>query len=130
LEQAEKRLKVAAAQASSPAEHKAVAREALAIADKAILDSQGEVAKRLVTLALTAARTAKLDEETKQATLLLIELAQPLTDAVKAKARQRLSERGDAGPAAAVPNTDGGSVKSQTPSSKSQTNPKHQIQNS
>jgi hypothetical protein len=94
LEQAETRLTAATVQASSPAEHQAAAQEALTVADKAILDSQAEHAKRLVTLALSAARQAESPELEKQATLLLVELAQPITDATKDKARQRLSERG------------------------------------
>jgi hypothetical protein len=94
LEQAEERLKTAAAQASSPAEHEAVTQETLTIADKAIVDSQGERAKRLAALALAVARKSESADLVKQATLLCGELAQPLTDAVKDKARQRLSERG------------------------------------
>ena len=92
-EQAETRLQAATEQASSPAEHKEVAEEIFTAVDRAILDSQAELAKRLVALALTSARKAASPELEKRATLLLVELAQPITDAAKDKARQRLSER-------------------------------------
>jgi hypothetical protein len=94
LEQAAERLKIDAEQAASPAQHEAVARKTLALADQAILDSRVDLAKRLAGLALAAARKSPSADLVKQATLLCGELEQPLTDAVKEKARQRLSERG------------------------------------
>jgi len=93
LEQADKRLHAAAEQASSSAEHQAVAQELLSLADKAILDSQIELAKRVIERALAAARKSESDDLVKQATLLWGELEQPLTDEMKERARQRLGER-------------------------------------
>jgi len=93
LEQADKRLQAAAEQASSSAEQQAVGQELLSLADKAILDSQIELAKRVVERALAAARKSESDDLVKQATLVWSELEQPLTDEVKARARQRLRER-------------------------------------
>ncbi len=93
LEQADKRLQAAAEQASSSAEHQAVGQELLSLADNAILDSQIELAKRIIERALAAARKSESDDLVKQVTSLWIELEQPLTDEVKQKARQRLRER-------------------------------------
>jgi len=93
LEQADRRLQQAVEQASSSAEHQAVAQELLSLADKAILDSQTELAKQVVERALAAARKSESDGLVKQATLLWGELEQPLTDEVKERARQRLGER-------------------------------------
>lgn len=92
LEQADRRLQAAAEQASSSAERQAVAQELLSLADKAILDSQTELAKRVVERALAAARKSESDDLVKQATLLWGELEQPLTDEVKERARERLGE--------------------------------------
>jgi len=93
VEQAEKRLQAAAQQASSSAEHQAVAQELLSLVDKAILDSQTELAKRVVERALAAARKSESEDLVKQITLLWSELEQPLTDKVKERARQRLGQR-------------------------------------
>jgi hypothetical protein len=65
----------------------------LCLADKAILDSQIELAKRVIERALAAVRKSESDDLVKQATLVWSELEQPLTDEVKARARQRLRER-------------------------------------
>ena len=101
LERADKRLQAAAEQASSSAEQQAVGQELLSLADKAILDSQIELAKRIVERALAAARKSESDDLVKQVTSLWIELEQPLTDEVKERARQRLGER-DISPSAAA----------------------------
>ena len=93
LEQADKRLQAAAEQASSSAEQQAVAQEFLSLANKAILDSQIELAKRVIERALAAARKSESDDLVKQATLVWSELEQPFTDEVKERARQRLRER-------------------------------------
>jgi len=93
LEQLDRRLQAAAEQASSSLERQAVAQELLSLADKAILDSQTELAKRVVERALAAARKSESDDLVKQATLLWGELEQPLADEVKERARQRLGER-------------------------------------
>jgi len=95
LEQAEQRLNADVVQASTPAAQQAVAREALMIADKAILATQAELAKRLAVLALKGARKSNSDGD---ATLLMNELSQPISDALRDKARQRLGQPG--GPAA------------------------------
>jgi hypothetical protein len=83
----------AAEQASSPAELRVVVHQALDGVDRAILDSQAEVAQRLATLALRAARKGNFDAEAREATLLLIELDEPLTDVARTRARQRLTAR-------------------------------------
>lgn len=93
LEQAGRRLQAAAEQASSAAEHQAVAQDLLSLVDKAILDSQTELAKRIVERALSAARKSESEDLVKQITLLWSELEQPLTDEVKERARQRLGEQ-------------------------------------
>jgi len=74
LEQADKRLQAAAEQASSSAEQQAVAQELLSLADKAILDSQIELAKRVIERALAAARKSESDDLVKHATLVWSEL--------------------------------------------------------
>ena len=90
LDQAEQRLKAAAGRAATPDEHQAVARESLVLVDKAIVDSQVELAKRVAQLALAAARKSESEDLERQATLLWTELALPLTDEGKERARQRL----------------------------------------
>ncbi len=97
LEQADKRLQAAAEQASSSTEHQAVAQELLSLADRAILDSQIELAKRVIERALAAARKSESDDLVKQATLVWSELEQPLTDEVKERARQRLRRKNETG---------------------------------
>ena len=92
LERIEERLKADAGKASSVAEHQVVAQQSLALAFRVILDSQPELAKRLTTLALTAARKANAEDVKKEATLLLVELDQPISDRLKEKARQFLSK--------------------------------------
>jgi hypothetical protein len=83
LEQADKRLQAAAEQASSSAEHQAVGQELLSLADKAILDSEIELAKRIVERALAAARKSESDALVKQATLMWSELEQLRKSGVK-----------------------------------------------
>jgi hypothetical protein len=97
LEQAEQRLNADVAQAATAAAQQAVAREALMLADKAILASQAELAKRLSVLALKGARKSNSDDLVNDATLLMNELSQPISDALRDKARQRLGQpRGSA----------------------------------
>ena len=74
------------------------------MAFRAILDSQVELAKRLTTLALTAARKADAEDVKKEATLLLVALEQPISDRLREKARQFLSKGASTAPDAAVPN--------------------------
>ncbi len=74
LEQAEQRLKVAAERASSPAEHRAVAEESLALAKRAVSNSQRELGRRVAERALAAARQSESGELVRQATLLWSEL--------------------------------------------------------
>jgi hypothetical protein len=92
LEQAEQRLNADVAQASTAAAQQAVAREALVLADKAILGSQAELAMRLAVLALKGARKSKSTDLINDATLLMGELGQPISDTLKDKAKQRLSQ--------------------------------------
>lgn len=92
LEQAEQRLNADLAQASATAA-RAIAQDALVLADKAILASQAELAKRLALLALKGARKSNLGDLVSDATLLMSELDQPISDALKDKARQRLSKQ-------------------------------------
>ena len=56
-------------------------------ADKAILDSQAELARRLAVLALKAARESNSDDLVTDATLLMSELGQRISDALKDKAK-------------------------------------------
>jgi hypothetical protein len=93
LEQAEQRLNADVVQASTATAQQAVAREALMLADKAILASQAELAKRLSVLALKGARKSNSDDLVNDATLLMNELSQPISDALRDKARQRLGQQ-------------------------------------
>lgn len=103
LEQAVERLRADAARALSIAEHQAVAGEALTMAYHAILESKAELARQLTTLALTAARKSNAADAKRQATLLLVELDQPISDVLKAHARKSLSKGALETPDAAVP---------------------------
>ena len=93
LEQAERRLNAGLAQASTAAERQRIGQETLKFADKAILDSQAELAKRLAVLALRAARESKSADLVGDATMRMIELDEGISDALKDKARQRLDQR-------------------------------------
>ena len=93
LEQAEQRLNADLVQASTAAAQQAIARETLMLADKAILASQAELAKRLAVLALKGARKSNSDDLVSDATLLMNELSQPISDALRDKARQRLGQQ-------------------------------------
>jgi len=93
LEQAEQRLNADMVQAATAAAQQAVAREALMLADKAILASQAELAKRLSVLALKGARKSNSDDLVNDATLLMSQLSQPISDELSAKARQRLGQQ-------------------------------------
>jgi hypothetical protein len=92
LEQAEERLQADAARDSSATAQRAVAHDALSTALRAVIDSRADSAQRLTVLALTASRKAKAAELSSIATLLLIELDQPISDPLKDKARQWLSD--------------------------------------
>ena len=98
LEEAERRLTAAAEQTSSRADYQTVVHEVLALADRAIVDLQKDVAKRLATLALKAARRGELHDGAREATLLLIDLDDPIDDAARQGARQRLIERSGQAP--------------------------------
>ncbi len=93
LEQAEQRLDADVVQASTATAQQAVAREALMLADKAILASQPELAKRLALLALKGARKSNSGDLVNDATLLMSELEQPISDVLRDKARQRLGQQ-------------------------------------
>jgi hypothetical protein len=92
LEQAEQRLNAEAAQASTVETQQLKAREVLKLADQAIVDSKAELAKRLAVLALKLARKSSSAGLVDEATMRMIELAQPVTDALKDKAKQRLDK--------------------------------------
>jgi hypothetical protein len=92
LEQAEQRLIAEAAQASTVETQQAKAREVLKVADQAIVDAKAELAKRLAVLALRLARKSNSAGLVDEATMRMIELAQPVTDALRDKARQRLDK--------------------------------------
>ena len=91
IEQAAARLKAGLAGAKTPDDLKGIAADALTVLDRAIADSNEDVAKKLAAMALTAARKSDDFELTKQATLRFAELQSPLSDAMKEKARQRLN---------------------------------------
>jgi hypothetical protein len=93
LEQAEERLKAVAAEASNVESQREKAREALKLADRAIANSKADLAKRLALLALKLARKSNSDDLVNDATLRIGELDEPLTDALRDKARQRTEER-------------------------------------
>ncbi|MCL4207552.1 MAG: hypothetical protein KJ000_34135 [Pirellulaceae bacterium] len=87
MEQADKRLQADAEQASSSPEHQTVAQELLSLADKAILDSEIELAKRIVERALAAARKSESDALVKQATLLWSELERDISPSAAGQAK-------------------------------------------
>ncbi len=88
-EQAEQRLNAELERASTAAERQRIGREALMFADKAILDSQAELASRLARLALRAARDSESPDLVTDATLLMSELATGISDGLRDKAKQR-----------------------------------------
>jgi hypothetical protein len=92
-EQAEQRLKAELTQASTAEERRRIGQEALMFADKAILDSQAELAGRLAVLALRAARDSSSPRLVTDATVLMSELATGISDALKDKAKQRLEKK-------------------------------------
>ncbi len=69
------------------------AQEALKLADQAMIDSRADVAKRLAVLALKLARKSKSADLVDDATMRMLELDQPITDALIEKAKQRLSRQ-------------------------------------
>jgi len=92
-EQAEQRLNAELKRASTPAERGRIGQEALMFADKAILDSQAELASRLAVLALRAARDSESPGLVTDATVLMSELATGISDGLRDKAKQRLDKR-------------------------------------
>lgn len=92
LQQAEERLNADAARASSAAAQQTLAQQALSLADQAVLDSQSDAAKRLAALAFAAARKSESPDLIGQATLLMVDLKQPISEPMKDRARQRLSQ--------------------------------------
>jgi hypothetical protein len=97
LPQAEERLNAEAALASSAAAHATISQQAWSLANQALLDSQADAAQRLATLAFAAARKSGSPDLVGQATLLLIDLKPPISDPVKDRARQALSQSQAAG---------------------------------
>ncbi|MCU0874749.1 MAG: hypothetical protein MUE50_20655, partial [Pirellulaceae bacterium] len=97
LPQAEERLNAEATLASSAAAHSTVSQQAWSLANQALLDSQADAAQRLATLALAAARKSGSPDLLGQATLLLIDLKPPISEAAKDRARQALSQSRGAG---------------------------------
>jgi hypothetical protein len=92
LEQAEQRLIFASAGALSDSAREEFVREALAVTDRAIVDSQAELARRLAELALKVARASNSPELIQRVTLRLIEVRGPMTETLKNQARKRLDQ--------------------------------------
>ncbi len=92
LEQAEQRLRFEAAGVSTDSARERFVEEVLTVTDRAIVDSQAELARRLAELALKVARGSDSPELIQRVTLRLIEVRGPMTEALKHQARQRLDQ--------------------------------------
>ncbi len=93
LEQAEQRLNFEAAGSLTDSAREEFVREVLTVTDRAIIDSQAELARRLVELALKVARGSSSSPELIQrVTLRLIEVRGPMTETLRQEARQRLDQ--------------------------------------
>ncbi len=90
LEHAEQRLNLEAAGVLTDSARETFVQEALAIRDRAIIDSRDEVAQRLAELALKVARGSDSAELIQRVTLRLSEVRGATTETLKQKARQRL----------------------------------------
>lgn len=93
LEQAAQRLETELAHASDTVQQRRIAQDALALADRAIVGSQLELATRMAKLGLRAARPAQATELVNEATLRIIRLAAGISDDLKEQAKQRLREQ-------------------------------------
>ena len=92
LEQAEQRLILEAARASTDSAREKFVREVLTVTDRAIVDSRAELARRLTDLALKVARGSDSPKLIQSVTLRLIEVRGPPTETLKQEARQRLDQ--------------------------------------
>ena len=107
LSQEEEELKAASAAVKTPEDYQAVAEKGLALADRAIVEGNVDMARTAVRQSLSAARKADDTELAKRTTLLLIQLQKPLSDALKDEARQRLGSQSTDGTVAEKPGKDG-----------------------
>lgn len=89
LSQEAEELKAASEAAKSTEDQQAVAEKGLALADRAIVEGNADLAKTAVRKSLTAARKADDVALTKRATQLLMQLQNPLSESLKDAARKR-----------------------------------------
>jgi hypothetical protein len=76
-------------------ESRTVAEKGIVLAERAIVLGKADTAKEVAVVALAAARIANAYTLARRATVLLIQLQVPLSDAVKKAAKVRLSEADD-----------------------------------
>ena len=91
LSQEEEEVNAASAAAKSKEDYRAVTKRGLALADRAIVEGNAEMAKKAVRQCLVAARNADSANLSRRATQLLIQLQGPLSESLKDEARKRLS---------------------------------------
>ncbi len=92
LEQAEQRLNFEAAGALPASAREQFVQEVLSVTDRAIIDSDAELARRLAELALKVARASNSPELIQRVTLRLVEVRGPMTETLKQEAHQRLDQ--------------------------------------
>ncbi len=92
LEQAEQRLNLEAAGALPASAREQFVQEVLSVTDRAIFDSDAELARRLAELALKVARASNSPELIQRVTLRLIEVRGPITETLKQQAHNRLDQ--------------------------------------
>ncbi len=92
LEQAEQRLNFEAAGALPDSAREQFVQEVLSVTDRAIVDSDAELARRLAELALKVARASNSPELIQRVTLRLVDVRGPMTETLKQEAHQRLDQ--------------------------------------
>lgn len=85
----------------TPDESRGVAEKAIVLADRAIVLGKADTAKEVAVLSLAAARIAESLPLARRATVLLIQLQSPLSDALREKAKKRLGQGAAESPAVA-----------------------------
>jgi hypothetical protein len=79
-----------AKEVKTPEESRSLAEKAIVLVDRAIVLGKADTAKEVAVLTLTSARNAESVFLARQATIFLIQLQNPISDALQRDARQRL----------------------------------------
>ncbi len=93
----------------TPDQSRSVAERAIVLADRAIVLGKADTAKDVAVLTLAAARSAESLPLARRATVLLIQLQSPLSDALRQNAKKRLEEGTAESPTAASEDSVAGS---------------------